>query len=171
MNLKTYIYYSIVYTLYIYINLLSCPRTSPSLTRSNQHAFPLALQKTTAVGSKRVLTYFKNILLGKAASVSGWGGTKAYEPLTFVNQPRQCGLKEGIVNILKTTDKKCENFLGDSTTTTWVKHHSRTSTWKYEICTGCFVPGPRVPTPARGIVVDPLPLPRMVRGSFTIIRL
>jgi len=62
---------------------------------------------------------------GKAASVSGWGGTKAYEPLTFVNQPRQCGLKEGIVNILKTTDKKCENFLGDSTTTTmlcaWAK--------------------------------------------------
>ena len=100
------------------INLLSSPRTSHSLTRSNQLASPLALQKTTAVGSKRELTDFKNILLGKAASVSGWGGTKAYEPLTFVNQPRQCGLKEGIVNILKTTDKKCENFLGDSTTTT-----------------------------------------------------
>ena len=107
-----------LHIVYIYINLRSCPRTSPSLTRSNQHAFPVALQKTTAVGSKRVLTDFKNILLGKAASVSGWGGTKAYEPLTFVNQPRQCGLKEGIVNILKTTDKKCENFLGDSTTTT-----------------------------------------------------
>ena len=118
IDLKTYIYYSIIYTLFIYINLLSCPRISPSLTRSNQLASPLALQKTTAVGSKRELTDFKNILLGKAASVSGWGGTKAYEPLTFVNQPRQCGLKEGIVNILKTTDKKCENFLGDSTTTT-----------------------------------------------------
>merc|ERR1712013_790840 len=33
---------------------------------------------------------------GKASTISGWGGTKAYEPLTFVNQPGQCGLKEGI---------------------------------------------------------------------------
>ena len=55
---------------------------------------------------------------GKASTISGWGGTKAYEPLTFVNQPGQCGLKEGIVNILKSTDKKCEDFMGDSTSTT-----------------------------------------------------
>merc|ERR1712013_782226 len=51
--------------------------------------------------------------------------TKAYEPLTFVNQPGQCGLKEGIVNILKSTDKKCEDFMGNSTSTTqmcaWAK--------------------------------------------------
>merc|ERR1712013_266048 len=62
---------------------------------------------------------------GKASTISGWGGTKAYEPLTFVNQPGQCGLKEGIVNILKSTDKKCEDFMGDSTSTTqmcaWAK--------------------------------------------------
>merc|ERR1712107_622385 len=62
---------------------------------------------------------------GKASTISGWGGTKAYEPLTFVNQPGQCGLKESIVNILKTSDKKCSDFLGDSTSTTqmcaWAK--------------------------------------------------
>merc|ERR1712038_1716415 len=62
---------------------------------------------------------------GKASTISGWGGTKAYEPLTFVNQPGQCGLKEGIVNILKSNDKKCEDFMGDSTSTTqmcaWAK--------------------------------------------------
>ena len=40
------------------INPLSSPRTSPSLTRSNQLASPLALQKTTAVSSKRALTDF-----------------------------------------------------------------------------------------------------------------
>ena len=40
------------------INPLSSPRISPSLTRSNQLASPLALQKTTAVSSKRALTDF-----------------------------------------------------------------------------------------------------------------
>ena len=55
---------------------------------------------------------------GKASTVSGWGGTKAYVPLKPVDQPRQCALKEAIVNILKTSDTKCSNFLGDSSSTT-----------------------------------------------------
>ena len=55
---------------------------------------------------------------GKASTVSGWGGTKAYTPLKPVDQPRQCALKEAIVNILKPTDTKCSNFLGDSSSTT-----------------------------------------------------
>merc|ERR1712055_361507 len=31
---------------------------------------------------------------GKASTVSGWGGTKAYTPMKPVDQPRQCALKE-----------------------------------------------------------------------------
>merc|ERR1712038_490825 len=62
---------------------------------------------------------------GKASTVSGWGATKAYTPLKPVKQPGQCGLKETIVNILKTSDKKCSDFLGDSSSTTrlcaWAK--------------------------------------------------
>merc|ERR1712212_269645 len=62
---------------------------------------------------------------GKASTVSGWGGTKAYVPPKPVDQPRQCALKEAIVNILKTSDKKCSNFIGDSSSTTmlcaWAK--------------------------------------------------
>merc|ERR1719323_1251885 len=62
---------------------------------------------------------------GKASTISGWGGTKAYTPLKPVKQPGQCGLKETIVNILKTSDKKCSDFLGDSSSTTrlcaWAK--------------------------------------------------
>merc|ERR1711990_798373 len=62
---------------------------------------------------------------GKASTVSGWGGTKAYTPLKPVDQPRQCALKEAIVEILKPSSTKCSNFLGDSTSTTmlcaWAK--------------------------------------------------
>jgi len=62
---------------------------------------------------------------GKASTISGWGGTKAYTPLKPVKQPGQCGLKETIVKILKTSDKKCSDFLGDSSSTTrlcaWAK--------------------------------------------------
>merc|ERR1712172_156709 len=62
---------------------------------------------------------------GKASTVSGWGGTKAYEPLKPVDQPRQCALKEAIVEILKTSSAKCTNFIGDSSSTTklcaWAK--------------------------------------------------
>merc|ERR1711970_98161 len=62
---------------------------------------------------------------GKASTVSGWGGTKAYTPMNPVEQPRQCALKEAIVNILKTTDKKCSDFIGDASSTTqlcaWAK--------------------------------------------------
>merc|ERR1712172_345638 len=62
---------------------------------------------------------------GKASTVSGWGGTKAYEPLKPVDQPRQCALKEAIVEILKTSSTKCPNFIGDSSSTTmlcaWAK--------------------------------------------------
>merc|ERR1712109_448230 len=38
---------------------------------------------------------------------------------------------------------------------------SAKTSWAIQPPLRCFVPGPRVPTPARGIVVDPLPLPRM----------
>ena len=55
---------------------------------------------------------------GKASTVSGWGGTKAYTPLNPVDQPRQCALKEAILNILKPSDKKCSDFIGDSSSTT-----------------------------------------------------
>merc|ERR1712192_265999 len=55
---------------------------------------------------------------GKASTVSGWGGTKAYKPLNPVDQPRQCALKEAIVEILKTSSTKCTNFIGDSSSTT-----------------------------------------------------
>merc|ERR1712168_1718347 len=62
---------------------------------------------------------------GKASTVSGWGGTKAYTPLKPVDQPRQCALKEAIVDILKPSSKKCSNFIGDSSSTTmlcaWAK--------------------------------------------------
>merc|ERR1719504_499846 len=62
---------------------------------------------------------------GKASTVSGWGGTKAYTPLKPVDQPRQCALKETIVEILKTSSTKCTNFIGDSSSTTklcaWAK--------------------------------------------------
>merc|ERR1711990_1200294 len=62
---------------------------------------------------------------GKASTVSGWGGTKAFTPLNPVEQPRQCALKEAIVNILKPSDKKCSDFIGDSSSTTqlcaWAK--------------------------------------------------
>merc|ERR1712212_407736 len=62
---------------------------------------------------------------GKASTVSGWGGTKAYTPLKPVDQPRQCALKEVIVEILKPSSTKCSNFLGDSSSTTmlcaWAK--------------------------------------------------
>merc|ERR1712088_1002845 len=62
---------------------------------------------------------------GKASTVSGWGGTKAYTPMKPVDQPRQCALKEAIVNILKPSDKKCSDFIGDSSSTTqlcaWAK--------------------------------------------------
>merc|ERR1711936_202424 len=62
---------------------------------------------------------------GKASTVSGWGGTKGYTPLNPVDQPRQCALKEAIVNILKPSDTKCSNFIGDSSSTTmlcaWAK--------------------------------------------------
>merc|ERR1711928_86636 len=50
---------------------------------------------------------------GKASTVSGWGGTKAYTPLKPVDQPRQCALKEAIVEILKPSSTKCSNFIGD----------------------------------------------------------
>merc|ERR1719362_745696 len=50
---------------------------------------------------------------GKASTVSGWGGTKAYTPLNPVDQPRQCALKEAIVEILKPSSTKCSNFIGD----------------------------------------------------------
>merc|ERR1712106_162971 len=55
---------------------------------------------------------------GKASTVSGWGGTKAYTPMAPVDQPRQCALKEAIVDILKPSSTKCSNFLGDSSSTT-----------------------------------------------------
>merc|ERR1712110_372941 len=55
---------------------------------------------------------------GKASTVSGWGGTKAYTPLNPMDQPRQCALKEAILNILKPSDKKCSDFIGDSSSTT-----------------------------------------------------
>merc|ERR1712210_322507 len=55
---------------------------------------------------------------GKASTVSGWGGTKAYTPMKPVDQPRQCALKEAILNILKPSSTKCSNFLGDSSSTT-----------------------------------------------------
>jgi len=55
---------------------------------------------------------------GKASTVSGWGGTKAYTPMKPVDQPRQCALKEAIVDILKPSSTKCSNFLGDSSSTT-----------------------------------------------------
>merc|ERR1712210_160450 len=55
---------------------------------------------------------------GKASTISGWGGTKAYTPMKPVDQPRQCALKEAIVNILKPSSTKCSNFLGDSSSTT-----------------------------------------------------
>ena len=55
---------------------------------------------------------------GKASTVSGWGGTKAYTPLNPVDQPRQCALKEAILNVLKPSDKKCSDFIGDSSSTT-----------------------------------------------------
>merc|ERR1712210_230439 len=62
---------------------------------------------------------------GKASTVSGWGGTKAYTPLNPVDQPRQCALKEAILNVLKPSDKKCSDFIGDSSSTTqlcaWAK--------------------------------------------------
>jgi len=62
---------------------------------------------------------------GKASTISGWGGTKAFTPMNPVDQPRQCALKEAIVNILKTTDKKCSDFIGDASSTTqlcaWAK--------------------------------------------------
>merc|ERR1712037_728111 len=62
---------------------------------------------------------------GKASTVSGWGGTKAYTPLNPVDQPRQCALKEAILNILKPSDKKCSDFIGDPSSTTqlcaWAK--------------------------------------------------
>merc|ERR1712181_86532 len=55
--------------------------------------------------------------LAKDLTLSGWGGTKAYEPLKPVDQPRQCALKEAIVEILKTSSTKCTNFIGDSSST------------------------------------------------------
>merc|ERR1712110_1304527 len=62
---------------------------------------------------------------GKASTVSGWGGTKANTPMEPVDQPRQCALKETIVNILKPSSKKCSDFIGDSSSTTllcgWAK--------------------------------------------------
>merc|ERR1712037_894215 len=62
---------------------------------------------------------------GKASTVSGWGGTKAYTPLKPVDQPRQCALKEAILNVLKPSDKKCSDFIGDPSSTTqlcaWAK--------------------------------------------------
>merc|ERR1712083_560063 len=62
---------------------------------------------------------------GKASTVSGWGGTKANTPMEPVDQPRQCTLKETIINILKPSSKKCSDFIGDSSSTTllcgWAK--------------------------------------------------
>jgi len=62
---------------------------------------------------------------GKASTVSGWGGTKANTPMEPVDQPRQCALKETIINILKPSSKKCSDFIGDSSSTTllcgWAK--------------------------------------------------
>merc|ERR1712212_849781 len=49
---------------------------------------------------------------------------KLSKDLTFsdkikpVDQPRQCALKEAIVDILKPSSKKCSDFLGDSSSTT-----------------------------------------------------
>ena len=57
-------------------------------------------------------------LPGKASTVSGWGGTKANTPMEPVDQPRQCALKETIINILKPSSKKCSDFIGDSSSTT-----------------------------------------------------
>merc|ERR1719239_1624196 len=50
---------------------------------------------------------------GKASTISGWGGTKAYTPLNPVDQTRQCALKEAIVEILNPSSTKCSNFIGD----------------------------------------------------------
>merc|ERR1712210_356053 len=51
--------------------------------------------------------------------------TKDYTPLNPVDQPRQCALKEAILNILKPSDKKCSDFIGDPSSTTqlcaWAK--------------------------------------------------
>merc|ERR1712037_1083841 len=39
-------------------------------------------------------------------------------PMKPVDQPRQCALKEAIVDILKPSSTKCSDFLGDSSSTT-----------------------------------------------------
>merc|ERR1719317_1064365 len=89
------------------------PKFDPSVSPDNDIAI-LKLSKDLTFSDKIkpacLPTSATKDYSGKASTISGWGGTKAYEPLTFVNQPGQCGLKEGIVNILKSTDKKCEDF-------------------------------------------------------------
>jgi len=55
---------------------------------------------------------------GKASTISGWGGTKANSVDNPVVQPDQCALKEGIVEVLATSNSKCSDFLGVSASTT-----------------------------------------------------
>merc|ERR1712029_26935 len=54
---------------------------------------------------------------GKASTISGWGGTKAYTPLKPVKQPGQCGLKETIMGVLSPTSEKCSSYLRTTTST------------------------------------------------------
>merc|ERR1712127_222884 len=52
-----------------------------------------------------------------ASIISGWGGTKAYKVGDLVKQPNQCELKESVVKILSSKDKKCSDFLGQDDST------------------------------------------------------
>merc|ERR1712112_52826 len=50
---------------------------------------------------------------GRASTVSGWGGTIGYGPNDQrPQQPRQCGLKETMVKLLKGSDPMCSKVLG-----------------------------------------------------------
>ena len=45
---------------------------------------------------------------GQMATISGWGGTVGYQPGDAQpTQPRQCGLKESSVKIIKPSDESC----------------------------------------------------------------
>jgi len=55
---------------------------------------------------------------GKASTISGWGGTVGYAGgAPQPQQPRQCGLKESVVEVLSTSSSTCSSFLGTSSST------------------------------------------------------
>lgn len=94
----------------------------PSYTFPNNDIAVLELEEditfTTNIQPACLPTSATKDYSGKASTISGWGGTIGYaghQPQP--QQPRQCGLKESVVQVLSTSSSMCSSYLGTSSST------------------------------------------------------